>query len=51
MDVGWVEVFKAEGKPVQASEVTACCMYPRGSKEARVGGLGELRRVKGTPSL
>lgn len=43
------QVFQAEGKPVQAPEVGACCTCSRGGKEAGVGGLEGLRRVKGAP--
>lgn len=30
-DVGWRELFKAEGMPMQAPEVGVCHMYSRSS--------------------
>lgn len=45
-DVGWGELFKAEGMPTQAPEMGMCLVCSRGSKKAWKGGLEESRTVK-----
>lgn len=45
-DVGWGELFKAEGMPTQAPAMGMCLVCSRGSKKAWKGGLEESRTVK-----